>query len=93
MQPSNLYNPVDPDYDLRVAEADARADLKADNGMIETADGRHAVCVNKADRFYGWVFQKHPDGQWVSMRLALPSEMNSAILKKDWENRHEPQRG
>lgn len=27
-----------------------------------------AICCNPNGRFHGWLFRKHPDGQWVSVR-------------------------
>jgi len=48
------------------------------DGMIPTADGRHAICINEADPFYGWAFVKHPDGQWVSLRKATEEELYTA---------------
>lgn len=27
-----------------------------------------AVCCNPGGRFHGWLFRRHPDGQWVSVR-------------------------
>ena len=62
------------------------------SGMIETKDGRHAVCLD-GGRFHGWVFYRHPNGQWVSLRRALPSEIQNAQAAHEWANRHEPQRG
>lgn len=45
--------------------------------MIELRDGKHAVCLDEGP-FHGWVFFKHPDGQWVSLRKALPEEIADA---------------
>jgi hypothetical protein len=39
---------------------------------------KRAVETDKADRFYGWVFYKHPDGQWVTLRKATPDELAEA---------------
>jgi hypothetical protein len=50
----------------------------SDNGMIAATDGRHAVCIDKANGHYGWVFYKHPDGMWVSHRKASEGELNQA---------------
>ncbi|AZF37754.1 hypothetical protein C4J88_2974 [Pseudomonas sp. R4-39-08] len=47
-------------------------------GMIETVGGEYAVMIDQANRHYGWTFKKHPDGQWVSGRLATEAEMNGA---------------
>lgn len=59
--------------------------------MIETADGKHALCTE--GRFQNWIMYKHPDGQWVSLRPALPAEIAGATQKHAWDNRHEPTRG
>lgn len=37
-----------------------------------------AVETDKASRFYGWVFYKHPDGQWVTLRKATEPELSRA---------------
>lgn len=37
-----------------------------------------AIDVEKTSRSYGWVFYKHPDGQWVTLRLATPEELTEA---------------
>ena len=47
-------------------------------GMIETACGTFAVMINEANAHYGWTFQRHPDGMWVSGRKATEAEMNAA---------------
>lgn len=31
-------------------------------------DDNMAVNSNPGGRFHGWLFRKHPDGQWVSVR-------------------------
>lgn len=31
-------------------------------------DDQTAVQCNPSGRFHGWLFRKHPDGQWVSFR-------------------------
>lgn len=48
--------------------------------MVATADGLHAIEVDKLSRWYGWMFWKHPDGQWVSKRKATPLEISEAAL-------------
>ena len=40
---------------------------------------KRAVETDKADRFYGWVFYKHPDGQWVTLRKATPDELAERV--------------
>lgn len=47
-------------------------------GMIETADGRHCVCIDEGSRYFGWVFYRHPDGQWATLRKATEAEMVDA---------------
>lgn len=37
-----------------------------------------AVDVSKESRTYGWVFYKHPGGQWVTLRQATPEELKEA---------------
>lgn len=27
-----------------------------------------AICSNPDGRFHGWLFYKHPDGKWISLR-------------------------
>ena len=49
--------------------------------MIEDALGSFAVCIDKESRFNGWLFFKHPDGQWITKRLALPMEIERAKAK------------
>lgn len=49
-----------------------------DNKEIISLDGRHMVCINPESRYNGWVFYKHPDGQWVTERRALPNEIEQA---------------
>ena len=49
--------------------------------MIEDTEGCLAVCIDKDSRFYGWLFFKHPDGQWVTKRMALPMEIERALAK------------
>jgi hypothetical protein len=49
--------------------------------MIEAWNerGEHrAVETDKANQFYGWVFYKHPDGQWVTLRKATEQELSRA---------------
>lgn len=47
-------------------------------GMIETACGTFAIMIDEANAHYGWTFQRHPDGMWVSGRKATEAEMNAA---------------
>lgn len=57
------------------------------NGMIAATDGRHAVCVDKKNGHYGWVFYKHPDGLWVSLRKASEAELTQATKVADSASR------
>jgi bacterioferritin-associated ferredoxin len=47
-------------------------------GMIETACGTFAIMIDEANGHYGWTFQRHPDGMWVSGRKATEAEMSAA---------------
>lgn len=40
-----------------------------------------AVEVSPSSRYYGWVFYKHPDGQWVTLRKATKEEIEKAKEK------------
>jgi glutathionylspermidine synthase len=46
--------------------------------LIEANNGTRAVCIE--GRFYGWVFLKHPDGQWVTQRKASQHEIEQAKI-------------
>ena len=35
--------------------------------LFDLGDGM-AVCSNPGGRFHGWLFRKHPDGEFVSVR-------------------------
>lgn len=35
-------------------------------------DDSTAINCNPQGRFHGWLFRKHPDGQWVSVRKLEP---------------------
>ncbi len=39
--------------------------------LFELPDGT-AVCCNPGGRFHGWLFRKHPDGQYVSVKKLEP---------------------
>lgn len=56
-------------------------DKQIETKMIEDNSGSFAVCLDKESRFNGWLFFKHPDGQWVTKRLALPMEIVNAQAK------------
>lgn len=52
-----------------------------DHDIIECSNQngeKRGVCINPHNRFYGWVFKKHPDGQWVTYRKAAEPEIRSA---------------
>lgn len=53
-------------------------------GMIVAGDGRHAVMVDPKNGHYGWVFVKHPDGMWVSLRKATGAEFKAALRQNDF---------
>ena len=55
--------------------------------FIPTPDGQHALCTE--GRFKNWIFYKHPDGQWVSLRMAFEPEIRAALAKDEFENRHD----
>lgn len=38
-----------------------------------------AIEMDPANRAYGWVYYKHPDGQWVTLRPATDVEMRRAL--------------
>ncbi|MHC8342469.1 hypothetical protein [Pseudomonas sp. RT6P73] len=59
--------------------ATQRTDEVQFKGMIETGCGNFAVMIDKANAHYGWTFKRHPDGMWVSGRVATPAEMQAAI--------------
>lgn len=48
-------------------------------GMIATVNGQYAIMTDPANGHYGWCFSKHPDGMWVSMRVATTAEMSAAL--------------
>jgi hypothetical protein len=42
---------------------------------IGTLDGmEESYCFDVTSDWHGWIFHKHPDGQWVSWRQAGPQE-------------------
>lgn len=51
--------------------------------MIESLDGCSCICLDKQSRFSGWKFYRHPDGQWVTERLAFPVEILRAKVRLD----------
>jgi hypothetical protein len=37
------------------------------------------VCSNPKGRFHGWLFRRHPDGYWVSLRKLEPKNPNEGM--------------
>lgn len=35
-------------------------------------DEQTAINCNPGGRFHGWLFRRHPDGQWISVRKLEP---------------------
>ena len=53
----------------------------ADSIMVQCTSESGRACaieIEPKNRFYGWVFYKHPDGQWVTLRQASEEEIESA---------------
>lgn len=48
-----------------------------EQGIIETADGRHAVNINTGSPLYGWVLRRECDA-WTRFRFATDEEMQAA---------------
>lgn len=46
--------------------------------LIEDSSKKYAVEIDAGNPFYGWVFWKHPDGQYVSVRKAYDEELSQA---------------
>lgn len=61
--------------------------------MIEDAEGCLCVCLDQDSRFNGWLFFKHPNGRWVTKRLALPMEIARAKAKLERLEADIPQKG
>jgi len=51
--------------------------------LVKSADGRHAIELQAGHRMYGWVFARHPDGQWVTVRPATAEEIEAARLAEE----------
>ena len=49
--------------------------------IVEADDNQHAVCLDEKSQFNGWVLYRHPDGQWVSLRPAMPIEIAAASFR------------
>ncbi|WP_339500163.1 hypothetical protein [Pseudomonas silesiensis] len=58
--------------------ATRRTDEVQFKGMIEARGGKFAIMIDEANAHYGWTFQRHPDGMWVSGRKATEVEMHAA---------------
>lgn len=67
-----------PDEMRLVMPATRRTDEVQIKGMIETWAGKFAIMIDEANAHYGWTFQRHPDGMWVSGRKATDAEMHAA---------------
>ena len=54
-----------------------------------------AIELDEANRAYGWVYYKHPDGQWVTLRKATSDEIyraersQAAMHERNTEVRHD----
>lgn len=66
--------------EIKVHENIVESEIKKqiDSFMIESGDGMYCVCLNQDGGWYGWLFFKHADGGWVSLRKALPEELSAA---------------
>jgi hypothetical protein len=58
--------------------------------MNEHGEAR-AIELDPANRAYGWVYYKHPGGQWVTLRKATPEELERAqvhqrteVIMREW---------
>lgn len=59
----------------------ATIEEQIESKMIEDAAGKYCVCLDKESSFNMWLFFRHPDGIWVTKRLALPIEIQMAQKK------------
>ena len=55
--------------------------------FFELPDGK-MVCFNPGGRFHGWLFRRHPDGQFVSVQKL--NEVQPPL--DDWMESHRPSR-
>ena len=46
-----------------------------------------AIEMDPENRAYGWVYYKHPDGQWVTLRKATEEEMKLAEVHARFQSR------
>ncbi len=49
--------------------------------VIHRTNGQLAFMNNPKSHWFGWIFYKHPDGQWVSLQNMRLDE----LLKKEQE--------
>lgn len=74
-----LIDPTVAPDEIRLAPRPTRrTDEVQFKGMIETACGTFAIMIDEANVHYGWTFQRHLDGMWVSGRKATEAEINAA---------------
>ena len=52
-----------------------------DSKIITTYNGKNAIDINPESNFYGWIYYKGGEGQWVSLRRALPQEVQDALRR------------
>lgn len=55
-----------------------KAQRQLDSKILESRDSGYGVCVDKESDWKDWLLQKHPDGDWVTVRKALPAEIAAA---------------
>lgn len=51
--------------------------------MIVDKTGNNAICLDMENAFFNWVMYKHPNGNWISKRPALPMEIINAKKRLD----------
>lgn len=56
---------------LRIIRAARAGSAKAQMLLLPDPMKRYAICIG--GRWHGWLFHRHPDGQWVS-KFKLPVE-------------------
>ena len=52
--------------------------MEKDGMVLLQVNPDFACMMNKDNKFYGWLFYKHPDGQWVTKRKLEDWEMMQA---------------
>ncbi len=55
--------------------------MRNNNGLLPYPDGKHAINLEEKDRAFGWIYYKHPDGQWVTLRKSEQCELNNALMQ------------